>query len=379
MKILISHAQNILAEGGADRFAREIALILSKNGHNVSFMQRGENWKDYNWKGIKLCTYPKANMFPGFGWIYIPFLRKNIKKKLKDIKEKQGDFDFIFCINSITNEFVLDNFKNTKIILRIPALEKSEVLHTWKDRTLKQKIVGKILQRYEKKAVTNLRNNLVVNSKKVLSLLDKYYPNHANAFVVYNGINKNKFKKSKLKRKNKVICISRLSPEKNLSKLLSVVETSNQEYMLELYGNGRLKEKLQKQINNMRLNKKIKIKGYSKDIQNKLKESKIMVFPTKHEAFGNVIIEAFACGVPVIAFKPDGKNIITASDEIIENGKTGFLVKDEKEMAEKIDLLLKDDELRKKMGKAARKEAEKYSWEKTAKKILDVVKSIRKF
>ena len=82
-----------------------------------------------------------------------------------------------------------------------------------------------------------------------------------------------------------------------------------------------------------------------------------------------------ASGLPCIAFKPDGKKIITASDEIITDGKTGFLVKDEKEMAEKIDLLLSNEKLREKMGKVARKGAEKYSWEKCAEEILKYSKS----
>jgi glycosyltransferase involved in cell wall biosynthesis len=69
-----------------------------------------------------------------------------------------------------------------------------------------------------------------------------------------------------------------------------------------------------------------------------------------------------ACGKPVITSNIGGPS------EIIENGKTGFLVPptEPDAIAEKILLLLEDSARMKQMGEAAKTAAESYSWEKVA-------------
>jgi glycosyltransferase involved in cell wall biosynthesis len=57
-----------------------------------------------------------------------------------------------------------------------------------------------------------------------------------------------------------------------------------------------------------------------------------MLFPIRwNEPFGLVMIEALACGTPVLAF-PEG-----AAPEVIEDGRTGFLCHDEAQMAELLE------------------------------------------
>jgi glycosyltransferase involved in cell wall biosynthesis len=88
----------------------------------------------------------------------------------------------------------------------------------------------------------------------------------------------------------------------------------------------------------------------------------IFVYTTLGEPFGKSIIEAMACGKPVITSNIGGPA------EIVEDGKTGFLVPPTKPhiIAEKIHFLLTDVSKRRQMGEAARKVAENYSWEKVA-------------
>lgn len=76
-----------------------------------------------------------------------------------------------------------------------------------------------------------------------------------------------------------------------------------------------------------------------------LANARCMLVPIRwNEPFGMVMVEALACGTPVLAF-PEG-----AAPEIVEHGKTGFLCKDEAEMAEAIG---KVDQLDRKACRAA--------------------------
>ncbi|WP_048203246.1 glycosyltransferase family 4 protein [Methanocaldococcus infernus] len=95
-----------------------------------------------------------------------------------------------------------------------------------------------------------------------------------------------------------------------------------------------------------------------------------LVVPSRVEGFGIVALEAMACEKPVIAMNTGGLR------EIVINGYNGFLVNDVKEMREKIKLLIEDEDLRKELGRNAKKFSKKFSWEKTVKKVREVYEEI---
>jgi glycosyltransferase involved in cell wall biosynthesis len=65
-----------------------------------------------------------------------------------------------------------------------------------------------------------------------------------------------------------------------------------------------------------------------------LRQAKALLFPIEwDEPFGMVMVEAMACGTPVIAFKRG------SVPEVVENGITGFIVNNATEMTDKIALL----------------------------------------
>jgi len=85
----------------------------------------------------------------------------------------------------------------------------------------------------------------------------------------------------------------------------------------------------------------------------------VCVMPSLYESFGMVALEAMACGTPVIASRVGGLTYT------VRDGETGFLVpeRDPKALAEKLKLLLGQDELREEMGRRAVQVAQMYGWD----------------
>jgi len=99
------------------------------------------------------------------------------------------------------------------------------------------------------------------------------------------------------------------------------------------------------------------------------KRKGIFVNPALIEPFGLTTLEAWACGVPIVVTKRGGPS------EIVEHGKTGFLVdpKDPKDIAKHIKKLVRNKALWEEMSKNALKRARKnFSWKACAKKYLQV-------
>lgn len=101
-------------------------------------------------------------------------------------------------------------------------------------------------------------------------------------------------------------------------------------------------------------------------------EAQFGVLASHEEGFPNAVLEAMAAGVPMVATSVGGV------PELIDDGVTGSIVpaKDPDAMSEAIARLASDPQLRKKMGTAARQEAERYSWPRCVDAHLELYRSL---
>jgi len=96
----------------------------------------------------------------------------------------------------------------------------------------------------------------------------------------------------------------------------------------------------------------------------------IFVFPTLYEAFSLATLEAISSGLPLLATKVSG------TEELIQDGYNGFFIqRDAVDIAQKINLLIENEKYIK-MGKNARRTAERYSWEEVAHQTEEIYKKI---
>lgn len=159
---------------------------------------------------------------------------------------------------------------------------------------------------------------------------------------------------------HRVIAVGRYAPQKGFDLLISAWATvveKHPDWLLNIYGEGSLKDKLQKQIDDLKLNNNCTLCHTVSNIADKYCMSSIFVLSSRFEGFGLVLAEAMSYGVPCISFAcPHGPS------DIIKNNEDGILVEREnvKVLADKICYLIEHENVRIEMGCKAWKNAKQY-------------------
>ncbi len=202
--------------------------------------------------------------------------------------------------------------------------------------------------------------------------------------VVPNGVDTEEFKplgkihaRNQLKLpqdKNIVLFVGALRKIKGVDYLIEAaknfVNTNTDLYMV-----GRddgLRKNLEKRAHELKITDRIRFTGpvNHEDIPLWISASDILVLPSLSEGRPNVVLEALACEVPVVATDVGG------IPELMVDGETGYLVpaKNPAELSTKINKLLEDKSRRENMGKLGRKSIIRrgLTWEAHAKKTVDI-------
>jgi glycosyltransferase involved in cell wall biosynthesis len=161
---------------------------------------------------------------------------------------------------------------------------------------------------------------------------------------IYNPVTLEPFKNCYKNKSKQFISVGRLTKVKGFHKLIErLLFLKDTEWKYHIYGDGPLKEKIEKKINMLGLSNNIILKGFHPNIQSLYSNYSFFVLPSSAESFGIVLVEALISGIPLIAFDcPDGPR------EIVFNNKNGFLVENQNFdlMISKIKLLIEDEQLR---------------------------------
>ncbi|MCH0565466.1 MULTISPECIES: glycosyltransferase family 4 protein [unclassified Streptomyces] len=128
-------------------------------------------------------------------------------------------------------------------------------------------------------------------------------------------------------------------------------------WKLRIYGTGAEKANLRKQIEKLGLYNDVLLMGPATPVSPEFAKGSVFLMPSRREAFGNVIVEAMAAGLPVISTDADH-----GPRNIIADGEDGFVVPkdDVAAMTAAMMTLVEDDERRRSMGRAAVRNAERF-------------------
>lgn len=178
-------------------------------------------------------------------------------------------------------------------------------------------------------------------------------------FTVRNALDLNLFNcvGEVSKKRDYVAAIGSLTTVKRWDRLLRVVRGLKNvlggNMRFQIAGDGPLRTTLNKLADDLGVSGDVEFRGAVHDIPAFLSRAKFLVHTSQSEGCPNVVMEAMACGLPVVAMETG------EIPYLVEDGKTGFVVdqEDETMFVERASLLLGDDELCLNMGAAAREKA----------------------
>jgi glycosyltransferase involved in cell wall biosynthesis len=192
--------------------------------------------------------------------------------------------------------------------------------------------------------------------------------------TVYSGVDLNAFSEAKPAEhlpgdQPRVVMIGRLADGKGHEVLLDAIESlAEWNCSVCIVGDGPKYDTLEYQIEERGLSEQVFLMGFRDDVPRILAASDILVLPSFREGTPRVITEAMATGLPVVATD------IAGIPEQVVNGKTGYLIPtgDSRALAEQLEKLLADSELRDRMGRRGLERTERFSVESMVRELNEV-------
>ena len=337
--------------GGVGVHIHTLSKKLVEEGHEVYVITYPhKEIKDID--GIHVIGTKGLNI-PGVRGL---MFKKNAKKALKNLLEKE-DIDiihghYLFPAGAAAVEVGKEYGIKTYV-----TAHGSDMFELYKSQPLMRPTIKNVLKDADGVfAVSNaLKHEIVATG--VVGIADK-------TKISWNSVDVDKFslknndsfkKEFKLEDKPIVLFVGNLIKRKNVDSLLEAKKIANSDYYLVVVGDGPLYKKLTKKVEDENIRDVI-FTGSRGDVENIIPSCDLLILPSYSESFGLVLIEALACGKPVIGSDVGGIS------EII-NDDVGLLINPKKvsTIAKAIDKLVNDENLRMILSMNARNRALDFS------------------
>lgn len=344
MKLVLFFTRNYglktWAEAGI--LEREVALYqrLQAQGVQVTFITYG-NADDLAYQetipGIRIL-YNRFNLKPKRYERWLPYLHAPALFGADLIKTNQTD--------------------GAEIALRAaqiwgkPIIARCGYMWAWTTANLHQSMDAKPV-RYayatETKVFSNA-NHIVVTTPAMKADIEERIPTHAPIDIMPNYVDTDLFSPQDVAKTTDIIFIGRLAEEKNADKLLEAIEPFD--VTLTMIGDGVLADDLKARFGD--LNGRVRWLGRipHAEIPAYLHQARVYILPSQYEGHPKTLIEAMACGLPVIGTDVNGIR------DVIQHGENGWLCDTSVEgIRQAITQLLNQPDLQQQLGQRARQYA----------------------
>lgn len=363
----------VVLSGGIERVFVDKANWLASHGHDVLFLTYEQGLHQFSFPLNKAVCHEdlECRFFTVYqkNMIIRPFWKMLIKNRFKQrlhalIERFRPDVMVIPCN--------LDEFQSIAVSMNsyVPVVYEShssfvdimEEQASWPHRFW-QRMTHRCVKKCE--LVVSLTQGdascwrQYVNRVSVL-------PNPLTSYIFHPVVRDNN---------TRIICAGRLTQIKRFDRVIdafSMIADKYPDWVIDIFGEGDLHEQLQKQIVERRLTGRVKINPPTRDIYAEYQNSSFFVLGSDYESFGLVLVEAMACGIPVVSV-----NCPFGPVEIIDDGVTGLLSGNTpKDLSEKMEWMMTHEAERREMGRQAHQAAARYQQAVVMKKWEAVYNSV---
>lgn len=327
--------------GGAGRVLSNLANYMVHKGHDVCFVTNFPSETDY-----VLDDRVDRRNIEDYEGQYKKSIHNfvRISALFKVIREYKPDVCLSFMGENNVRLLLANLFLGRKCIVSVRNDPNKEY------RLPYMRIIAKVLYSCAAGIVFQTQDAKEWFSKKIQS----------KSVIIYNAVADEFFRVDNKNVKKNLVAMGRLTEQKNyhlLIRAFSKIVDSVDDNLL-IYGDGKLREQLQKEINILGLNKRVILMGLTNKVAEVLSQSKAFVMSSNYEGMPNALMEALAVGVPSISTDcPCG-----GPKMLITNGVNGILVPvgDEIALSKEIKRVLTDSDFAIQLGKNAKIEAQNY-------------------
>ena len=331
--------------GGATKILIRVINYLLKKNIEIYLFSHNASYKDFI-KSKKLTI--RGSNIKNKSRLYFNLLTTiNLLKFLIQNNEKNTIFSFQSHLPAI----ILAKLFKKKIIIR----NSEEIFGATKYADRK---VHAFITLMLKAVFYNLADTIIAISTKSKKSLEKIIINKNKVKLIYNPylVNNNNFKKKKNSNNSfNILCVGRLTKQKNFILVIKVINVLVKQYpniILTIVGDGPLKRDLIKSAN-----KNIKFLNWTNNIKKYFLKSDLFILSSYYEGLPNALIEAAYYNVPSISTDCSG------AKDILLNNKGGYIIRINNfmELKEKIIIVLNKYKDAKKKASYAKKNVSNYS------------------
>jgi len=361
--------------GGVAEHVKYLLPHLSKfNDIEINFLSFGNENKFYEKNKIKYFILKRMKL----GKIFFPMeLIYDLFRLKRIIREINPDIIHLQSTIPLFSLFGIYMFRRNLILITVHGYFKEE----YKIYTFLRKIFYRFFCVPIEKFALSQIPYIIVLCPQLENMISKI--TRSKIFIISNGIDFNYIQKiNSYGKKNfpTIFFLGYLTKGKGVENLIKAIHSVRKKVdNVKLYigGIGPNMQKLKKLVQNLDLQENVIFLGYlnNKEKFSYMKSMDIFVLPSYWESFPIVLLEAMACGKPIITTNVGG------NPYAVQNGENGFLLQPGNwdEISEKLIYLFQNKKLMNEMGEKSLKRVSEFDWEIVAKQTREVYRKITKY